>query len=414
MSEKKDVLNNNKIMNLFEIIKENNLENKNKNIFNPEDNFNEKIFNKEEKKNLFLSKKTFYFKTDKISDNLKKKSDNIKINEGRWSQEEHDKFLEGIELYGINWKNVKKLIDTRTIIQVRSHAQKFYHKMKLCKDDTLGINFTLDSICNIRDMINQIKFIYGNNSIKTIFNHLSNKYENYEKYKKKYIQKINNNSGKKNVQKNIINLKEDNCYNNQNIFQNNEINSLDNLENKLILNENIKNYNQILQNNYNLSLNNNGYFNSSINNNFLNNNFINNRINIGNTLSKDYNFNDYNTLLSNSLCPGINLNNDKNLLINNLSNIEPKIPYLNATPLLDELLLSLIINNTNNINNNINNINNFNNLNNINNNNFINQNNNDNFLNIQNNFANNNPYNFELNKIDNNSSIIKNLYNVKK
>ena len=44
-------------------------------------------------------------------------------------------------------------------MQTRSHAQKFYQKLKMCKDDELSIDFTLDSINNIKDMINQIKSI---------------------------------------------------------------------------------------------------------------------------------------------------------------------------------------------------------------------------------------------------------------
>jgi len=31
--------------------------------------------------------------------------------------------------------------------------------MKTCKDDNLGIDFTLNSINNVKDMINQIKFV---------------------------------------------------------------------------------------------------------------------------------------------------------------------------------------------------------------------------------------------------------------
>ena len=46
---------------------------------------------------------------------------------------------------------------SRTTAQIRSHGQKFFNKMKTCKDDYLGIDFTFESIKNIRDMINQIK-----------------------------------------------------------------------------------------------------------------------------------------------------------------------------------------------------------------------------------------------------------------
>ena len=51
----------------------------------------------------------------------------------------------------------KKLISTRTAVQVRSHAQKFYRKLKMCKDEVLGIDFTSDNITSIREMILIIK-----------------------------------------------------------------------------------------------------------------------------------------------------------------------------------------------------------------------------------------------------------------
>lgn len=50
--------------------------------------------------------------------------------EGRWSPEEHCKFLEGLIKYGNNWKKVQKHIVTRSSTQARSHAQKFFMSCK--------------------------------------------------------------------------------------------------------------------------------------------------------------------------------------------------------------------------------------------------------------------------------------------
>lgn len=47
-----------------------------------------------------------------------------KINHGRWTNEEHKKFLEAIEIYGRDWKKVQGYVGTRTSTQARSHAQK--------------------------------------------------------------------------------------------------------------------------------------------------------------------------------------------------------------------------------------------------------------------------------------------------
>ena len=49
---------------------------------------------------------------------------------GRWTKEEHIKFLKGIIKYGNDWKMVEKIVKTRTSSQSRSHAQKFFLKFK--------------------------------------------------------------------------------------------------------------------------------------------------------------------------------------------------------------------------------------------------------------------------------------------
>ena len=126
------------------------------------------------KKVKFLTKKNVFFQIKKYSEKNKKKLKNSNFNEGRWKKDENNQFILGITLYGNNWKKVKSLIKTRTAIQVRSHAQKFFKRMKLCKNDKLGIDFTLDSINNINDMIKQIKLTNPNYDTINIFKELSN------------------------------------------------------------------------------------------------------------------------------------------------------------------------------------------------------------------------------------------------
>lgn len=52
------------------------------------------------------------------------------FNVGRWSEDEHKKFIQAIFLYGNDWKLVQKHIKTRSSTQSRSHSQKFFLKLK--------------------------------------------------------------------------------------------------------------------------------------------------------------------------------------------------------------------------------------------------------------------------------------------
>ena len=59
-----------------------------------------------------------------------KLSDSSHFKRGHWSKEEHQKFIEGIFIYGNDWKSVQNHIVTRNSTQARSHAQKFFQRMK--------------------------------------------------------------------------------------------------------------------------------------------------------------------------------------------------------------------------------------------------------------------------------------------
>jgi SHAQKYF class myb-like DNA-binding protein len=50
-------------------------------------------------------------------------------NAGRWTDEEHLKFLEALKIYGKNWNKVHRYVGTRTSAQTRSHAQKYFNKL---------------------------------------------------------------------------------------------------------------------------------------------------------------------------------------------------------------------------------------------------------------------------------------------
>ena len=48
---------------------------------------------------------------------------------GRWTQDEHKLFLEGLEKYQKQWKLIADLVKTRTVVQIRTHAQKYFQKL---------------------------------------------------------------------------------------------------------------------------------------------------------------------------------------------------------------------------------------------------------------------------------------------
>jgi len=48
---------------------------------------------------------------------------------GRWTREEHEAFLTGLQLYGKEWKKVAAGVKTRTVVQTRTHAQKYFQKL---------------------------------------------------------------------------------------------------------------------------------------------------------------------------------------------------------------------------------------------------------------------------------------------
>ena len=102
----------------------------------------------ENSSNLFLGKKTSH-SSNEINKEIKINS-NIINNRGKWAEDEQNKFSEGIALYGTNWKKVQYLIKTRS--------------------------FTLNSICNIKDIILQIESTNKNYNISNVLKYLYNKY----------------------------------------------------------------------------------------------------------------------------------------------------------------------------------------------------------------------------------------------
>ena len=74
-------------------------------------------------------------------------SPGVKLSVGRWTKEEHIKFLKGLIEYGCDWKMVHKIVKTRSRAQARSHAQKYFVKMKKIIKSKI-IQYNLENLLN--------------------------------------------------------------------------------------------------------------------------------------------------------------------------------------------------------------------------------------------------------------------------
>ena len=209
----------------------------------------------------FLGKKTLF----KINlENNKKDNKFITVrtqkNSERWNKMERFKFLEGIYKYGCNWKVInKKLVESRTAIQVRSHAQKFILHLRKFKDDSLGIDFTKDWDKNSHELIKKLRDIIENSTNKDIIYILCKKL-----------------SQKKSKKNNKINYKA-----NTNIIKNESINDLKTIDVK----DNTFNYNTSIYEDNNVNKKETSFIEKN------NEIYDNDKKNIENYKKKDYEFN---------------------------------------------------------------------------------------------------------------------------
>lgn len=87
---------------------------------------------------------------------------------GRWQPEEHQRFIEAIMKYGNEWKQVQKHVGTRSSTQARSHAQKFFVKIKKSNVFHFNIDLSKNSIKTLHEMANNLNTDEYFNAIKAL------------------------------------------------------------------------------------------------------------------------------------------------------------------------------------------------------------------------------------------------------
>ena len=129
--------------------------------------------------------KNVYLKNKK---NRKLKTiNNSNSSNGRWSKEEHNKFIEAIIKFGNDWKKIQKYIPSRTSTQARSHAQKFLMKFR---NSTFFKQNNIDSNLSWAKTIQFIKNKFSNEELEIVLKNIHcNIYNNEEK--KNSFKKIN-------------------------------------------------------------------------------------------------------------------------------------------------------------------------------------------------------------------------------
>ena len=123
-----------------------NIQNENVQIENFESNLNNKEQNNTIEENIINNINNSL----KENENSNSNSNVYEYNSGRWLPEEHQKFIEGILKYGNEWKKVQNVIKTRSSTQARSHAQKFFLRLKrdLLPDDLSNQDKLFEYILN--------------------------------------------------------------------------------------------------------------------------------------------------------------------------------------------------------------------------------------------------------------------------
>ena len=262
------------------------------------------------------------FDKEENIDNIESSNEKeIKYKTGRWTEEEHENFLKGLIEYGNDWKMVQKKVKTRSSSQSRSHAQKYFLKIKNIVSsknwDEKGLyNFITNTYLNCIFDFQFTKLSFSDR--EKLYNAIVSNIDLFDKKKSKIPNK------EENISVDYCNKYDIESKSNNNSFHSDEDDEISesNEQNKRVINNKRK---RSIEKNTNI-------------------NNINNKIFNVVKCPKYKNTEEYNKNKKNDINIGVNINNTNNTNINNNKKIKQKFT------------VNIINNNENsNINNNINN-----------------------------------------------------------
>ena len=139
------------------------------------------IVSDENKQSFLQKKKNRRLKSLSIQNNNRDNSNE------RWTEEEHNRFIEAIVNFGNDWKKVQKYVSTRTSTQAISHAQKFLMKLRNSEKKKKK---NIDNNLSWAKTIHFIKNNFSNDELEFV---LKNVHCNVNKENSKKKKKINKN-----------------------------------------------------------------------------------------------------------------------------------------------------------------------------------------------------------------------------
>ena len=163
---------------------------------------------------------------NKLQDHNLKEKNKKYFSTGRWQKDEHKRFIDAIIYYGNDWHKVQQFVGTRTSTQARSHAQKFFEKLKKSKKLKFDVDFSKNSLKTLHDIMEKMTQKEFQKTMK-ILNNVAFERDFLNNNKNNNNNNLESDNEKEYFEQNneILSYKEDNNILNNNHFFGNNLNN---------------------------------------------------------------------------------------------------------------------------------------------------------------------------------------------